>query len=95
MTTPPGAPPGPPPGDRPLPPPPPPAAPPGPPAAPPGPPPSGRESDRERRARDLRARRHDASDPMARLLKLQEIYDAELITAAEYAAKRAQIIDEI
>ena len=54
-----------------------------------------RESDRERRARDLRARRHDASDPMARLLKLQEIYDAELITAAEYAAKRAQIIDEI
>ena len=32
---------------------------------------------------------------MARLRKLKEIYDADLITAAEYAAKRAQIIDEI
>lgn len=81
----------------------PPGRPPGPPGQPPGPPfsPSrwrrrrarrDEESDRERRASELQQRHAETTDPLARLKKLKEAYDAQLITEEEYAARRAEII---
>ena len=77
----------------------------GPPSPPPPSPPSKRypqddglgeeESDRQRRARELRRRHAEGTDPLERLKKLKEAYEAGLITKEEYEGKRAKIIEDI
>jgi hypothetical protein len=88
-----------PPGQPPPPPAPPPPPPPG--SSPPPPPDDGEdweeeeEERRRSRAEKIQQRQLSETDPVQRLNKLKELYEAGLITDEEYQAKRAEILDEI
>jgi len=87
----------------------PPGRPPGGPAAPPPQPPppppdyhaedddydEEESEDRARRAEELRRKHARLADPVQRLNKLKELYEAELISEEEFKAKRAEILDDI
>jgi len=51
--------------------------------------------DRARRAEELRRKHARLADPVQRLNKLKELYEAELISEEEFKAKRAEILDDI
>jgi len=83
----------------------PPGRPPGPAAPPPQAPPPDyhaedddydqESEDRARRAEELRRKHARLADPVQRLNKLKELYEAELISEEEFRAKRAEILDDI
>lgn len=51
--------------------------------------------DRMRRAEELRKKHARMADPLQRLKKLKELYEADLISEEEFKAKRIEILGDI